>query len=161
MEATAFSLLDAVALCAISTVSPRGAAYVNTAYVAWNRRFDVVWLSSPSAQHSKNIAARRTAAVAVYDAGQRWGKPDRGIQLFGSACRLPQTTAREAEELYANRFPAYEPAARGDYAFYRLRPGRLKLFDEAIFGVGTFVTARVGDEGRLTWELTEISSARA
>jgi uncharacterized protein YhbP (UPF0306 family) len=160
IEDAACALLDAAPLCAISTISPRGTSYISTAYFAWGQQFELVWLSSPSARHSRNIGARPTTAVAVYHAGQRWGEPDRGIQFFGSSRRLPPTKAREAEELYARRFPAYEPAGRGDYAFYCFHTERLKVFDETLLGGGTFVTARIGNDGRLTWEMTEISSAQ-
>ena len=159
IEHVAYALLDAAPLCAISTISPRGTAYVSTAYFAWNRRFELVWLSSPSARHSQNIVARPTTAVAVYDTGQEWGEPDRGIQLCGSSRLVPQTNAHEAEESYAERFPAYEPAGRGDYAFFRFHAVRLKVFDEAHLGGGAFVTARIGRRGRLNWEMTEIYSA--
>lgn len=161
IENAAYALLDAVPLCAISTISPRGIAYVSTAYFAWNRRFELVWLSSPSARHSKNIAARPTTAAAVYDARQHWGEPDRGIQLYGSSQRVTHTIVGEAEQSYAERFPAYEPSGRGDYAFFRFNPVRIKVFDEALLGGGTFVTARVGRRGRLTWEMTEIYDAHA
>jgi hypothetical protein len=36
---------------------------------------------------------------------------------------------------------------------------RLKLFDEADFGAGVFVTARIDGERRVTWERTEIYRA--
>jgi uncharacterized protein YhbP (UPF0306 family) len=159
IETAAYALLDAAPLCAISTISPRGTAYVSTAYFGWNRRFELVWLSSPSARHSRNIAARPTTAVAVYDARQQWGESDRGIQLFGSSRRLSETNAREAEESYAQRFPSWEPADGGDYAFYRFDAARLKVFDEALLGDGTFLTARIDRDGRLTWAMTEIYTA--
>ena len=46
-------------------------------------------------------------------------------------------------------------------AFFRFNPVRIKVFDEALLGGGTFVTARVGRRGRLTWEMTEIYDAHA
>jgi Pyridoxamine 5'-phosphate oxidase len=159
LENAAYALLDAVPLCAISTISPRGNAHVSTAYFAWNRRFEVVWLSSPSARHSRNIAARPSTAIAVYETGQRWGEPDRGIQLFGSSERVSRSGAADAETSYSERFRAYKPAGRGDYAFFRFRAVRLKVFDEAVLGGGTFVTAHVRS-GQLTWEMTEIYDAR-
>src|SRR6476620_11089678 len=79
IEDAACALLDAAPLCAISTISPRGTSYISTAYFAWGQQFELVWLSSPSARQPRNIGARPTTAVAVYDAGQRWGEPDRGI----------------------------------------------------------------------------------
>jgi hypothetical protein len=143
-------LLDASTLCAISTVGPRGRAHVNTAYFAWAPDLRIIWLSEPRAQHSRNLRAGPSAAIAVYDSRQIWGRPDRGIQLFGDA----RTGNTDAEETYAARFPAYEP--RASFRFYELVPHRLKLFDERELGSATFVTARVRPRGKLVWERTEI-----
>jgi uncharacterized protein YhbP (UPF0306 family) len=157
LESLARSLLDASTLCAISTVSPGGTAHVNTAYFASTAGFDLVWLSEPGARHSRNLEARATAAVAVFDSGQTWGEPDRGIQLFGRARAVADAAAERA---YAARFPAYDPRRAPAYHLYRFRPSRVKLFDERELGSGVFVTARVG-KGRLTWQRTEVYRAGA
>lgn len=149
-------LLDASTLCAIATVTPDGRAHVNTAYFAWSRRFDIVWLSEPRAAHSRNLRTRETAAVAVYDSSQSWGDPDRGIQLFGAARQVEAADAKGAETIYAERFPAFRDHGLTAYPLYLFRPGRLKLFDEHALGAGTFVTARVGRGGGLAWERTDI-----
>jgi uncharacterized protein YhbP (UPF0306 family) len=150
LRSLAERLLDASTLCSIATVTPRGRAHVNTAYFAWTPELDVVWLSDPQAQHSRNIRANGSVAVAVYDSAQTWGKPDRGIQLFG--------TAREddgADAPYAARFPDYRRSDLGAYRLYVVRAQRLKLFDEPELGSGVFVTARVAADRRLVWERTE------
>ncbi|HZT54041.1 MAG TPA: pyridoxamine 5'-phosphate oxidase family protein [Gaiellaceae bacterium] len=149
-------LLDASTLCAIATVTRSGGAHVHSAYFAWDPAFRIVWLSEPRALHSRNLRANPSAAVAVYDSGQTWGEPDRGIQLFGTACEIAGEDAAQAGALYARRFPAYSKTDLGAYRFYRFTPRRLKLFDEPGLGPGTFVTARVGPAGRLAWERTEI-----
>jgi hypothetical protein len=115
-------------------------------------------LSDPAAGHSQNIRARPTAAIAVYDSHQVWGKPDRGIQLFGSARQLPAREIANAESLYAARFPRYATPDLRAYRFYRFRTDRLTVFDESVLGAGVFVTATVRSEGHLTWERTDISS---
>jgi uncharacterized protein YhbP (UPF0306 family) len=150
-------LLDASALCAIATRSPRCRAHVNTAYFAWDDALDIVWLSDPDARHSRNLRANPTAAIAVYDSSQVWGEPDRGIQLFGSAREVQARAAREAESIYARRFPSAGEDL-SSYRFYRLHPRRLKLFDEAVLGAGVFVTASITRSGGVAWERTEISS---
>jgi len=149
-------LLDASTLCAIATVARNGGAYINTAYFAWSPKLDLVWLSEPQAKHSRNVRSDGTAAVAVYDSSQSWGKPDRGIQLFGSASEAADAAAADAEATYANRFPDYRRGDLGAYRFYVFHPSRLKLFDERDLGAGRFVVARVDDSGRLSWEGTEI-----
>jgi uncharacterized protein YhbP (UPF0306 family) len=154
-------LLDASTLCAIATVSPRNRAHVNTAYFAWSRDFDIVWLSEPDSGHSRNLRQNSSAAIAVYDSVQVWGSPDRGIQLFGSAREVLGRTAGEAERLYAARFPEAGAADLRAYRFYRLRPLRMKLFDEPVLGRGVFVTATVRSGGRITWKRTELYSPEA
>jgi len=161
LESTARGLLEASMLCGIATVGTGGRAHINTAYFAWSPDLQLVWSSDPAARHSRNIAASGTVAIAVFDSGQIWGKPDRGIQLFGSARQVDGLIASEAETLYANRFSTYEPGSLGAYRFYRFRPRTLKLFDERDLGPGTFVTARRAAGGRLVWERTEIYRSAA
>ena len=159
LEAIARSLLDASPLVAIATVTRGGKAYVNTAYFAWSQRFDLIWLSAPEATHSRNLRASATVAAAVYDSGQSWGAPDRGIQVFGTGRELEGAAARGAAQTYAERFPEYTQSELGAYRFYRLRPRRLKLFEEAALGPGVFVIAGVSGS-RLTWMRTELYRAR-
>ena len=149
-------LLDASTLCAISTVSRHGRAHVNTVYFAWSSTFQLVWLSAPEATHSKNLRSNPSAAVAVYDSTQTWGGPDRGIQLVGTARELSSRTATAAEELYAQRFPAYTDTDPAGYRFYRFNPRRLKVFDEQALGGGVFVTALVRRGGDLEWAGTDL-----
>jgi uncharacterized protein YhbP (UPF0306 family) len=156
ISALARDLLDASSLCAIATVSPGGGAYVNTAYFAASSELELVWLSDPEARHSRNIRAEPTAAIAVYDSGQTWGAPDRGIQLFGSAREVEGSAIAVCEELYETRFPPYREVDLRAYRFYRFRPRRLKLFDERTLGAAVFVTAKVGARGRTEWERTEV-----
>jgi uncharacterized protein YhbP (UPF0306 family) len=156
MAEAAERLLDASTLCAIATVAPNGGAYINTAYFARSTNLDLVWLSEPAANHSRNVRSEGTVAVAVYDSGQSWGKPDRGIQLFGSAWEAADAGAADAKTVYANRFPDYLREDVGAFRFYVFHPSRLKLFDERELGAGRFVIARVDDSGRLSWEGTEI-----
>src|SRR6266511_380416 len=161
IAAIARQLLDASELCAIATVAPHGRAHVNTAYFAWSPHFEVVWLSEPSAMHSRHVRFNGTVAIAVYDSRQTWGKPDRGVQLFGSAAEAAAADVARAEKLYAKRFPGFVDADFSAYRFYLFTSRRLKLFDEHAMAAGTFVTARVTREGRLAWERTEIYRSHA
>jgi len=156
LASAARRLLDASTLCAIATVSPQERSHVNTAYLAWDSDFGIVWLSAPESGHSRNLRANPSVAIAVYDSTQAWGQPDRGIQLFGSAREASGRSAEEAERTYRRRFRAYRRDDFSDYRLYLLRPRRIKLFDEPALGPGTFVTARVGRDGRPAWQRTEI-----
>jgi uncharacterized protein YhbP (UPF0306 family) len=149
-------LLEASTLCAVATVVPGGRAHVHTAYFAWSSALDLVWLSEPRARHSRNIRANSSAAIAVFESGQTWGEPDRGIQLFGRAVEVDRTQVSDAAALYEARFPTYRQMEAGGYRFYVLRPRRLKLFDEQELGAGVFVTARLAGGRRVVWERTDI-----
>jgi uncharacterized protein YhbP (UPF0306 family) len=160
LRSLARQLLEASTLCAIATVTPRGGAYISTAYFAWTRAFRIVWLSEPRATHSRNLRANSSAAIAVYDSTQSWGEADRGIQLFGVGRELADGPAARAAMLtYETRFPEHRDADLAAYRVYELRPRRMKLFDERVLGAGTFVTARLAADGEVAWERTEVYAA--
>jgi uncharacterized protein YhbP (UPF0306 family) len=159
LRSIAQRLLDETPLCALATVRPDGRAHVNTMYFAWSDRFEIVWISAPDAQHSKNIRESATAAIAVYDSRQEWGGQDRGVQVFGSARELRGGAAAVAVALYARRFGSNDAIIRR-FRPYRLRARTLKLFDERELGSGTFVTARVLAGGSLTWQRTDVYGDR-
>jgi len=145
--------MNASPLCALATVSPGGRAHINHMYFARSGLFDVVWISDPDSRHSRNLLTNSSAAVTIFDSHQTWGRPDRGIQLFGTAGLASSTRVREAERAYAARFPPYDPS--DSYPIYRFRPREVKLFYERLLGGGTLVTARVTRD-RLTWLRTEV-----
>jgi uncharacterized protein YhbP (UPF0306 family) len=146
--------MNASPLCALATVWPGGRAHINHMYFARSGGFDVVWISDPDSRHSRNLVANPSAAVTIFDSHQTWGRPDRGIQLFGTARTVTGAAAREAERAYSARFP-YDPSQGDAYPIYRFRPREVKLFYEAILGPGTLVTARVRGDG-LSWLRTEV-----
>ena len=101
----------------------------------------------------RNLLTKTSAAVTIFDSHQTWGRPDRGIQLFGTAGTVSGTAARQAERAYAARFPSYDPS--DSYPVYRFRARQVKLFYERVLGGGTLVTARVTRD-RLAWLRTEV-----
>ena len=146
--------MNASPLCSLATVSPGGRAHINHMYFAWGDRFEVVWISDPDSIHSRNLTRSSSAAVTIYDSDQTWGRPDRGIQLFGSARVTNGRVSSDAKSLYAKRFRDFDADA-DDLPAYRFRPRTLKLFDERALAGGTLVTARVTPNG-LAWAKTEV-----
>jgi len=124
-------------------------------YFAWSDRYEVVWISDPESLHSRNLARNSSAAVTIYASKQVWGKPDRGVQLFGTAGVAAKNAAREARRVYGRRFRDYD-AEVDSLPVYRFQPRTVKLFDERSLAPVTFVTARVARDG-LTWLKTEVS----
>jgi uncharacterized protein YhbP (UPF0306 family) len=155
IERLARQLMNAAPLCALATLSPGGRPHINHMYFAWRGLFEVVWISDRDSRHSRNLSAKPAAAITIYDSHQTWGRPDRGIQLFGTAGVVAGRAAEEAERAYSVRFP-YDPSGDDDgYPFYRFRPREVKLFYERILGAGTLVSAKVIGEG-LAWARTEV-----
>ena len=124
-------------------------------YFAWSDRYEVVWISDPESLHSRNLARNSSAAVTIFASKQVWGKPDRGIQLFGTAGVAAKNAARESRRVYGRRFRDYD-AEVDSLPVYRFQPRTVKLFDERSLAPVTFVTARVARDG-LTWLKTEVS----
>lgn len=143
--------MDAAPLCALATVSPGGRAHINHMYFAWGDGYEVFWISDPDSIHSRNLARSSSAAVTIFASHQVWGKPDRGIQLFGSA---GVAGGAEGLRLYARRFRDFDPDGN-DLPCYRFKPRTVKLFDERSLAGGTLVTARVTRD-RLAWSKTEV-----
>jgi len=151
MERVARRLMDASPLCALATVSPGGRAHINHMYFAWTDRFEVIWISDADSLHSRNLARNSSAAVTIYASNQVWGKPDRGIQLFGTA---GATNGRGAISAYGRRFNDFDTDAN-ELPVYRFRARTVKLFDERSLAAGTIVSARVTSSG-LAWIKTEV-----
>ena len=147
--------MNASPLCSLATVSPRGRAHINHMYFAWTERFEVIWISNPESIHSRNLVRNPSAAVTIYDSHQTWGKPDRGIQLFGTAGVTAGRRENEAQRVYGKRFRDYNAEAEG-LPVYRFVARTVKLFDERSLAPVTFVTARVTAKG-LVWAKTEVS----
>lgn len=146
--------MNAAPLCSLATISLRNKAHINHMYFAWSGWFDVYWISDPDSIHSRNLLSNRSAAITVYDSKQTWGRPDRGMQLFGSAGVVSSRAAGAAASAYARRFKDFE-ADSSDLPYYRFRPRTVKLFDERGLDPGTLVTARVTHDG-LAWVQTEV-----
>src|SRR5438034_9989446 len=121
LERVARRLIDASPLCSLATVSPGGRAHINHMYFAWGDRLEVFWISDADSIHSRNLARNPSAAVTVYASNQVWGRPDRGIQLFGTA-----GVTRSAEP-HARRRKAFDAEAN-DLPCYRFRPRPLRHF---------------------------------
>jgi uncharacterized protein YhbP (UPF0306 family) len=154
LERVARRLMNASPLGSMATVLPGGRAHINHMYFAWRDAFEVIWISDPDSIHSRNLVRNPSAAITIYDSHQVWGRPDRGIQLFGTAGVTQGPVSIDARRVYARRFRDYD-AESDDLPAYRFRPRAVKLFDERSLAVGTLVTARVGREG-LVWSKTEV-----
>ena len=144
-------ILRRTVLCSISTVSSAGRAHVNTAYFAVSSDLELYFLSDPLSQHARNIRRNPSAAVAVFDSHQTWGKADRGAQLFGRCTQAEEGVAVKAADVYACRFPRFSrwsdrlaaDAPARKWKFFEFVPSVVKVLDEVTFRQLGFVRASV------------------
>ena len=142
-----FAILKRNVLCAMATVGPRRRAHINTAYYAYSPDLAIFFYSYPSSRHAQNLAGNSSMALAVYDSAQIWGKPDRGLQLFGTCRLVSGAGAMEGGRVYGRRFPGFtdwtnsmvEEKTSSRICAFRFDPYSATLFDERIFGGGVFV----------------------
>ena len=144
------------ALCSIATVGLGRIAHINTAYFAYSARLDCCFYSYPDSAHARNLCRHPSAAIAVFDSAQTWGKADRGLQMFGSCWIARPGEEERIRRLYGARFPRFarwyrsweNRGERFPLRAFVFVPTTVKLFDERIFGSGTFVVSRVRDVPR-------------
>ena len=143
-------------LCSISTISARSRAHINTAYFSCSPDLEVYFLSDTGSIHCRNLERNASMAMTIFRSAQAWGRPNRGVQLFGTGRLADGADAERAERLYGSRFPAYlrytrSPKAKDrkmgaqlrSYRFYRFVPRTVKILDEREFGGGVFIVVTV------------------
>lgn len=150
-----FRILQETALCSMATVNRLNRAHINTAYFAFSEDLELYFLSDPGAVHCRNLSGNPSMAITIFNSSQRWGKPDKGLQLFGACREAKGRQVAKAERVYGKRFPEYAERTTGahrskreaprlrSYRFYRFLPRMVKVFDEREFGSGIFVGAAV------------------
>jgi uncharacterized protein YhbP (UPF0306 family) len=145
------SILDATLLFSISTVTPEGRPYINTAYFSYSDALELYFLSHPASLHCRNLARNASIAATIFSSAQQWTDPGRGLQLFGTCAVTSGAAAEEAERVYRKRFPGYPKWKASlknedlghEYRFYRIDVASIKVLDESNLGDAVFVRASV------------------
>lgn len=96
----------------------------------------LVFLSSPSSRHCRDLALQPRCAATIQSGADDW-RSIRGIQLEGRVSELQGPERVRAEQLYGERFPFVRPggappalvAALARVRWYRLRVSRLYFID--------------------------------
>lgn len=95
-----------------------GGPWACTLAFAFDERFDIVFLSRRDTRHVQEIRDDPRVAAAIHAPGRdRDPSKSRGAQLAGTAAILSGADAREALEVYTDRFKE----ARGQVTVERLR----------------------------------------
>ena len=99
---------------------------------------DLVFLSSPSTRHCRDLALQPRCAATIQSDAQDW-RSIQGIQIEGSVSELHGDERSRAQQLYAERFPFIRPGsapaaivtALARVRWYRLRIARLHFIDNS------------------------------
>ena len=110
MAAAARQLLAASTLCAIATVTPSGRAYLDTAYFAWTRDYDIVWLSAPRAQHRRRSKRTTQSRLPSMSRARRGANPTEESSCLAQHTEARGEEAEHGETIYAQRFPETDEA---------------------------------------------------
>lgn len=99
----------------------------------------LIFLSSPSTRHARNLEHDVRCAATVQDDTADW-KAVKGIQLEGRVDRLDGDAAGLAHKRYAEKFPIVSPLAKlppgivealAKIHWYRLTPSRICFVDNS------------------------------
>lgn len=151
VRSSLFRILEENVLCSMSTVTSDYQAYVNTAYFSYTENLELYFISHPESQHCQNLMTNPSMAMTVFSSSQSWGKPDQGVQLFGTCKLVGEANTIKALNSYVRRFPTYTGWQRRlehdnpgkNYRLYRFLVDRVKIFDEQAWGELHFVLATV------------------
>ena len=82
MNDVVLAILDANAYMTLATADRRGNPWASPVWYASADYREFVWVSSPEARHSRNIAVRPELAIVIFDSQQR---PGTGEAVYVSA----------------------------------------------------------------------------
>jgi nitroimidazol reductase NimA-like FMN-containing flavoprotein (pyridoxamine 5'-phosphate oxidase superfamily) len=96
------AIVDANSYLTLATAGADGTPWVSPVWFAHDRYATFLWMSLPSARHSRNIAARPEIAIVIYDTTVT---PDErnAVYLEALADMVPDDELATAVAVYASR----------------------------------------------------------
>lgn len=128
--------LESTNYCSIATVDKTG-VWVNPVYFAWDKDFNLYFISMPHVRHMQNITDSSKVAVAIYKTEQH-GEVI-GIQIEGQAEILQsEQDKKTAYSVYYTRVGSLDQndSFKDDpnWLFVKITPKKIYYFDSAVFG---------------------------
>jgi general stress protein 26 len=123
LEDMARRVLDENRYMVLGTVEEDGRPRLSPVYFTPARYRDLYWVSSPDAQHSRNVRARPEVQIVVFDSSSVPGRSE-AVYLSATAREVPE---RELPDVLgeafdpdrgARRFSADEVSGAGDLRLY-------------------------------------------
>ena len=85
-----FEILNNNKLLSLATITPRGNAYINTAFYAFDEKLRLYIVTDPKYNHSMNLNKNSSIAATIFDSHLKfWKDKLQGVQLFGKGYRTP------------------------------------------------------------------------
>jgi hypothetical protein len=111
----------------LSTVDPSGRPWANPVYFSPDGRGRFLWVSSPTARHSRNLASRPDVALVVFDSTVGFGEA-RAFYAAGHAGLVPEERIDAAAARFNERLVGLGGTAVDDLA----SPGPLRLYEVVV-----------------------------
>ncbi len=143
-EEVARDLIDSNRYMALGTVDPDGRPRVSPVYYAPDGYSTVYWISSPDAQHSKNLAERPDVSMVVFDSAAPIGA-GRAVYLKARGDQVPDSELDQVVDVACrSRFPEQRV-----FPHEELRPpARLRLYRARVTEHAIHVPGRDPDFGK-------------
>ena len=103
LDAMARRVIDGNRYMVIATADGEGRPWVTPVYFTPAGYGDFYWISSPQAQHSRNIAAREEVSIVVFDSQVPVGGAE-AVYVRGHARELTEPTPEECAAAFRIRF---------------------------------------------------------
>ena len=103
LAALARALVDANKYLSLATADASGVPWVSPVYYTPLDYRQFLWVSSPEARHSHNIAVRPTVAIAIFDSTVGFGHAQ-AVYMDAEAGLVPDDEIEEVAGVYSSRF---------------------------------------------------------
>ena len=100
LDRIARAIIDGNRYMVLGTADQSGRPWVSPVYYAPSGYAELYWLSSPEAQHSRNLAVRPELSVVVFDPQAQVGK-GQGVYMSAVAERLAGVDAERGIEIFS------------------------------------------------------------
>ncbi len=122
--------------CCIATIDKKG-VWANPVYFAWDKNFNLYFISMPQVRHMQNITENPKVAVAIYKTEQKGNVV--GIQIEGKASILKdQEEKQKAHEIYYGRVGSFKQNKpfidNPQWLFVKITPENIYYFNSKVFG---------------------------
>jgi hypothetical protein len=108
--ATARALIDASLYMVLGTADESGRPWASPVYFASAGYAEFLWVSSPDAQHSRNIAVRPEVSIAIFNSQDPIGT-GQGVYMAATAGEVTGPAVGQALEIFSRRSLAHGGAA--------------------------------------------------